>query len=68
MLWATGYRADLKHLDPLGLRNELGGIAVDGTRVRDEPRVHLIGFGPSASTVGANRAGRGAAREVARRL
>ena len=68
VLWATGYRADLKHLEPLGLRNELGGLAVDGTRVRDEPRVHLIGFGPSASTVGANRAGRSAAREVARRL
>ncbi|MFC0315177.1 flavin-containing monooxygenase [Gordonia phosphorivorans] len=68
LLWATGYRADLAHLAPLGLRNELGGIAVDGTRVRDEPRVHLIGFGPSASTVGANRAGRRAARDLVRWL
>lgn len=30
----------------------------------DEPRVHLIGFGPSQSTVGANRAGRAAANAV----
>ena len=29
ILWATGFKADLAHLDPLGLRNELGGIALD---------------------------------------
>lgn len=66
ILWATGFKASLAHLDPLGLRNERGGITLRGTRVADEPRVHLIGFGPSQSTVGANRAGREAAREVAR--
>ncbi|MGP4001008.1 hypothetical protein ACTWQE_13505, partial [Streptomyces sp. 8N706] len=31
--------------------------------VRD-PRVHLVGYGPSASTVGANRFGRSAVREI----
>lgn len=62
ILWATGFRADLRHLDPLGLRNERGGIRMVGTQVADEPRVHLIGFGPSQSTVGANRAGRDAVR------
>jgi hypothetical protein len=30
-----------------------------------DPRIHLVGYGPSASTIGANRAGRAAAREVA---
>jgi hypothetical protein len=30
--------------------------------------VHLVGYGPSASTIGANRAGRAAARSVARQL
>ncbi len=61
ILWATGFRADLGHLVPLHLRERAGGIRMDGTRsVRDE-RVHLVGYGPSASTIGANRAGRTAA-------
>ncbi len=68
ILWATGFKASLRHLDPLHLRNELGGITMRGTRVADEPRVHLVGFGPSQSTVGANRAGRDAAAELARWL
>lgn len=68
ILWATGFRPDLRHLDPLGLRNARGGIAVRGTQVAAEPRVHLIGFGPSQSTVGANRAGRDAARVLAAHL
>ncbi|MFI6424286.1 NAD(P)-binding domain-containing protein [Promicromonospora sp. NPDC050880] len=68
ILWATGFKADLTHLDPLRLRGELGGIALEGTQVAAEPRVHLIGFGPSQSTVGANRAGRDAVSAVVRRL
>ncbi|GAB3302677.1 FAD-dependent oxidoreductase [Pseudoclavibacter terrae] len=66
ILWATGFRADLAHLDTLGLRNERGGITMRGTQVADEPRIHLIGFGPSQSTVGANRAGRDAVRAIER--
>ena len=68
ILWATGFKAALAHLDPLGLRNDAGGITLRGTRVADEPRVHLIGFGPSQSTVGANRAGRDAVTAVSRYL
>ncbi|MGX6446682.1 NAD(P)-binding domain-containing protein [Patulibacter sp. S7RM1-6] len=68
ILWATGFRPSLAHLDPLGLRNARGGIAVRGTRVADEPRVHLIGYGPSQSTVGGNRAGREAAWALADRF
>ena len=64
ILWATGWRPALGHLAPLRLRGPGGGVAVDGTRVRADPRVHLVGYGPSASTIGANRAGRAAAREV----
>ena len=64
ILWATGFRAELGHLAPLRLRGRGGGIVMDGTGVADEPRVHLIGYGPSSSTVGANRAGRDAAREL----
>ena len=68
ILWATGFRADLGHLAPLRLRDPAGGIRMDGTRaVRDE-RVHLVGYGPSASTIGANRAGRTAALSLRNRL
>jgi thioredoxin reductase len=64
ILWCTGWRAALDHLAPLHLRAPGGGITMDGTRVALEPRLHLVGYGPSASTVGANRAGREAVREI----
>jgi cation diffusion facilitator CzcD-associated flavoprotein CzcO len=64
ILWCTGFRAALDHLAPLHLREPGGGITMDGTRVVAEPRVHLVGYGPSASTVGANRAGRAAVRDL----
>ncbi|MDF2706939.1 MAG: SidA/IucD/PvdA family monooxygenase [Nonomuraea muscovyensis] len=68
IIWATGFRSALDHLAPLHLRRPGGGIAVDGTRALADPRVQLVGYGPSASTVGANRAGRTAARNVHRLL
>jgi cation diffusion facilitator CzcD-associated flavoprotein CzcO len=68
ILWATGFRAALGHLAPLHLRDRGGGIRMDGTHVAGEPRVHLVGYGPSASTIGANRAGQTAARELRRLL
>ncbi|MER7912278.1 NAD(P)-binding domain-containing protein [Streptomyces sp. NPDC096068] len=68
ILWATGFRAAIDHLAPLRLREPGGGIRLEGTRaVRDE-RVHLVGYGPSASTIGANRAGRAAVSGVRRLL
>ncbi|MFJ1928380.1 NAD(P)-binding domain-containing protein [Streptomyces sp. NPDC088131] len=68
ILWATGFRPAVDHLAPLRLREPGGGIRVEGTQaVRDE-RVQLVGYGPSASTIGANRAGRTAARAVGQLL
>lgn len=64
IVWATGFRAELRHLMPLGLRARGGGIVMKGTRVAADPRIHLIGYGPSASTVGARWASRQAAREI----
>jgi cation diffusion facilitator CzcD-associated flavoprotein CzcO len=61
IVWATGFRADLGHLAPLHLRERAGGIRMDGTTAVLDARVHLVGYGPSASTIGANRAGRAAA-------
>lgn len=65
ILWATGFRPAVSHLAPLHLRSALGGIRLDGTTAVADPRVQLVGYGPSASTIGANRAGRVAARGVA---
>jgi cation diffusion facilitator CzcD-associated flavoprotein CzcO len=68
ILWATGFRPAVGHLAPLHLRSPHGGIQLDGTTAVADPRVQLVGYGPSASTIGANRAGRAAAIAVARRL
>lgn len=67
ILWCTGFRSSLDHLAPLLLREASGGITMTGrlaTQVAKEPRVHLVGYGPSASTIGANRAGAAAAGEL----
>ncbi|WP_188988013.1 NAD(P)-binding domain-containing protein [Saccharopolyspora thermophila] len=64
ILWATGFRPAIAHLAPLHLREAGGGIRVEGTRVVAEPRLHLVGYGPSASTIGASRAGRAAVHEI----
>ena len=67
ILWCTGFRSSLDHVAPLMLREPGGGITMTGrlaTQVAKEPRVHLVGYGPSASTIGANRAGAAAAREL----
>lgn len=68
ILWATGFRAAIEHLSPLRLREPGGGIRVEGTRAAADPRIHLVGYGPSASTIGANRAGRAAVRDIKRLL
>src|SRR5690606_24994983 len=66
ILWATGFRPAIGHLSPLHLRSEAGGIQLDrrgrGTTAVKDPRIQLVGYGPSASTIGANRAGRTAAK------
>ena len=64
ILWATGFRAALSHLAPLRLRTPEGGVRVADGRSLDEPRLFIIGYGPSQSTVGANRAGRDAVRAI----
>lgn len=71
ILWNTGFKGALSHLDAVVPREENGGIIMDGrlaTRVAKEPRIHLVGYGPSASTIGANRAGRSAVNELVETL
>ena len=64
ILWATGFRASLDHLAPLHVRAAGGGIVMlsDDVSVAAAPGLTLVGYGPSASTLGATRAGRRAAR------
>jgi cation diffusion facilitator CzcD-associated flavoprotein CzcO len=64
IIWATGFRPELRHLAPLKLREKEGGIAVGGGNSFKDPRVFFAGYGPQASTIGANRAGRMIARQV----
>jgi cation diffusion facilitator CzcD-associated flavoprotein CzcO len=71
ILWNTGFKSALAHLDPVLPREEGGGVLMAGrlaTMVAKEPRIHLVGYGPSASTIGANRAGGAAARELMKTL
>ncbi|WP_183100924.1 NAD(P)-binding domain-containing protein [Nocardioides pelophilus] len=72
ILWATGFRPAVSHLAPLHLRSPHGGIALlsvgrdvqTAVTAAADPRVQLVGYGPSASTIGGNRAGRAAATAV----
>lgn len=65
IFWNTGFRPVLDHLAPLRLRSRRGGIVMrNEVSPVANPRVFLAGYGATASTVGATRAGRLAAREV----
>lgn len=64
IVWATGFRPELRHLAPLKLREKEGGVTVASHHSERDPRVFFAGYGPAASTIGANRAGRNIARQV----
>ncbi len=68
IIWATGFRPELRHLASLRLREKEGGVSVDSYRSGRDPRVFFAGYGPAASTIGANRAGRNIARQVVAQL
>ncbi|HET8779577.1 MAG TPA: NAD(P)-binding domain-containing protein [Agromyces sp.] len=64
IIWATGFRPELRHLAPLKLREKTGGVTVGQGAAWHDPRIFLAGYGPQASTIGANRAGRMIARQI----
>lgn len=68
IVWATGFRAELRHLEGLGLTGDSGAIAVERGQVVAEPTIYLAGYGPQASTVSSNRAGRITARLIVDQL
>jgi cation diffusion facilitator CzcD-associated flavoprotein CzcO len=64
IIWSTGFRPELRHLAPLRLREKEGGVVVAQGASWKDPRIFFAGYGPQASTIGANRAGRLIARQV----
>ena len=64
IIWSTGFRPELRHLAPLKLREKAGGIQVGNSSAWKDARIFFAGYGPQASTIGANRAGRTIARQV----
>jgi NADPH-dependent glutamate synthase beta subunit-like oxidoreductase len=64
VVWATGFRPDIRHLSPLHLHEKAGGVAVATGAAERDPRIFFAGYGPTASTIGANRSGRTIARQV----
>ncbi|MET0954457.1 MAG: NAD(P)-binding domain-containing protein [Cryobacterium sp.] len=64
IIWATGFRPELRHLAPLKLRDKAGGLIVGAGASWTDPRIFLAGYGPQASTIGARRSGRVIARQI----
>ncbi len=73
VLWCTGFRPALGHLQPLGILGPDGRPPLDGTRAVVEPRLWLVGYGEwtgfaSATLIGVGRSARATAEEVAHAL
>lgn len=69
VIWCTGFRPALGHLESLGVVEENGRVLTDGTRSLKEPRLWLVGYGDwtgfaSATLLGVMRSARAAAGEV----
>jgi cation diffusion facilitator CzcD-associated flavoprotein CzcO len=72
IVWCTGFRPALRHLDRLDLRASNGHVAVggpSGTRSASDPRVHLVGYGDwvgaaSATLIGVGRTARATVEDV----
>lgn len=64
IIWASGFRPEVRHLAPLKLREKAGGLTVGAGASWTDPRIFLAGYGPQASTIAASRAGRIIARQI----
>ena len=73
VIWCTGFRPALDHLDALGVRESDGRVATDGTHATREPRLWLVGYGEwtgfaSATLIGVMRSARDTANQIAHYL
>ncbi len=69
VIWCTGFRPALSHLQSLGVINAEGKVDVEGTRSVREPRLWLVGYGEwtglaSATLIGVGRTARTTAEEI----
>ncbi|WP_460069229.1 ArsO family NAD(P)H-dependent flavin-containing monooxygenase [Pseudomonas sp. S1_A06] len=69
VIWCTGFRPALQHLDTLGVLNNDGRVEVEGTRSIQEPRLWLVGYGEwtgsaSATLIGVTRTARSTVDEI----
>ena len=69
VIWCTGFRPALQHLDTLGVINTEGRVEVQGTRSTLEPRLWLVGYGEwtgsaSATLIGVTRTARSTVNEI----
>jgi len=70
VIWCTGFRPALQHLDSLGVIDTEGRVEVDGTHSIQEPRLWLVGYGEwtgsaSATLIGVTRTARSTVNEIA---
>ncbi len=68
VIWCTGFRPALSHLEALGIVSE-GRVRVSGTRAIDEERLWLVGYGEwtgyaSATLVGVGRTARSTVDQI----
>ncbi len=69
VIWCTGFRPALSHLEPLGVVGADGRVRVEGTRSTEEPRLWLVGYGEwtgfaSATLIGVGRSARATVAEI----
>jgi putative flavoprotein involved in K+ transport len=73
VIWCTGFRPALDHLQSLDVLEADGKIAVDGTRACKEPRLWLVGYGEwtgaaSATLIGVSRTARSTVSDISAAL
>lgn len=69
IVWCTGFRPALRHLDALDLPRENGRIRTDGPRVEGVPGLYLVGYGEwtgaaSATLIGVGQWARRAVDDI----
>ena len=69
VIWCTGFRPALDHLQPLGVVEADGKVAVEGTRALRQPNLWLVGYGEwtgaaSATLIGVTRTARSTVSEI----
>ncbi|CAM3887707.1 ArsO family NAD(P)H-dependent flavin-containing monooxygenase [Bordetella tumulicola] len=69
VIWCTGFRPALDHLEPLGIVHPDGKVRVHGTQAVEAPGLWLVGYGEwtgfaSATLVGVMRTAKSTAVEV----